>query len=819
MRYLTLFAVISLQLSAFSQTKYTQKLTQYRSQYLPEKVFIHTDKQVYAAGETLWLSSYLVDGQTHKLGAFSTFIRLELRNSQQEPIQEVKLFSPEGRSQASLTLPADLLPGTYQLLAYTSYQRNSGEEYLFQKTIQVVSGLQATNMEESGESTSYIPAALGESQIEVQFFPEGGDCVGGLPCQLALTAMDAQGTPRIVEGSISSSDEPSSQFFKTNAQGMGIVGFTPQAGKIYYAEIEDKKYLYKLPEILAEGYTLQVLNQPAQFQLVIRTNILNGLEGSTIVVHHRGIPYLEEELNLKGQATLISIPKEDMAPGVYVATVFTPSGEPMAERLFFSAPEASNTELRIELGPGVYQKRAEVELAVSLPELSAGVDSLDGADLSMSIVPSIANGKELEDIRTWLLLNSDVNLPLVEARSLLFEQAPNVRDQLINQWLMTRGWRRFRWQEISSPEAEPPFPLERGIYISGKMSKKEKKDVPQPGKVYLSILEDNLFEEATTNEQGEFSFGPYLLFDTTDVILQGRFKLGKKGKNNLEKIDLKDNTQANLSLDKELSRPELSFPTFPTKAREPSSTIEAYTTLSQNVLAIAKNFDSLLIQLDEVEITAKRISQAEKRRNDLAFYGTPTRRMVVDSIPGGRDLPFVRDLLIRMPGVTQVGGEIRVGGPTSFQGNQSPLLLVDGVPVPWDYLANISVRDVEFIDLLKGPDASIFGARGGNNVILIYTRLTSYLTDQSTPGLLRFSHIGFHKAREFAVFDSTDPKNTDRPDLRTTLHWNPHIAVKGNSAHTEFFETSDQAGSFTAIVQGIRKNGQVLWGSKQFEVK
>ena len=47
---------------------------------------------------------------------------------------------------------------------------------------------------------------------------------------------------------------------------------------------------------------------------------------------------------------------------------------------------------------------------------------------------------------------------------------------------------------------------------------------------------------------------------------------------------------------------------------------------------------------------------------------------------------------------------------------QDPSLIVDDLPVP--DLLNISFRDVEFIDILKGPDASIYGARGANGIPL-----------------------------------------------------------------------------------------------------
>ena len=328
------------------------------------------------------------------------------------------------------------------------------------------------------------------------------------------------------------------------------------------------------------------------------------------------------------------------------------------------------------------------------------------------------------------------------------------------------------------------------------------------------MLEHNVFEDTLTDEEGNFEFGPYLLFDTTEVILQARFKLGKKTKK-MTSIDLDDNPHALLTLHKEGNSPTIPLPPA---SREPLEIWETYQDLSRNMLAVSKNFDSLLIQLDEIQITAKRISEAEQKRNERAFlYNNPTRRMVVDSVPGARDVTLMSDLLLRVPGVTLVSGAIRLGGPTSFQAVQNPLLIVDDLPV--QDLLNISVRDVEFIDILKGPDASIYGARGANGVILIYTRRGSGATNQGQPpGINKFDFIGFHKAREFAVFDPDDPKNANRPDIRTTLHWNPSLKVDASGQVQESFRTSDQTGTYLIIAQGLRANGIPLWGYTTFEV-
>lgn len=72
----------------------------------------------------------------------------------------------------------------------------------------------------------------------------------------------------------------------------------------------------------------------------------------------------------------------------------------------------------------------------------------------------------------------------------------------------------------------------------------------------------------------------------------------------------------------------------------------------------------------------------------------------------------------KLPAVQVNGTSLKVrGGATSFQLDTEPLLIVDGIVV--SSFSSISPQEVNTISLLKGPDASIYGSRGANGVILI----------------------------------------------------------------------------------------------------
>jgi len=66
------------------------------------------------------------------------------------------------------------------------------------------------------------------------------------------------------------------------------------------------------------------------------------------------------------------------------------------------------------------------------------------------------------------------------------------------------------------------------------------------------------------------------------------------------------------------------------------------------------------------------------------------------------------------------GMQTMLRGVSTLSGNQQPLVVIDGLP---GSLNNISVDDIETIDVLKdGAAAAIYGTRGTNGVILVTTK-------------------------------------------------------------------------------------------------
>ena len=125
------------------------------------------------------------------------------------------------------------------------------------------------------------------------------------------------------------------------------------------------------------------------------------------------------------------------------------------------------------------------------------------------------------------------------------------------------------------------------------------------------------------------------------------------------------------------------------------------------------------------------------------------------------------------------------------------------------------------MDVLKGNEAAIYGARGTNGVIALYTdRGRSFEGPQEKhPYITSFVVQGFYRAREFHSPDYGVKKPDHHiPDRRTTLYWNPEIKIEGETPTKLYFYTADVTGKYTITVEGISTDGNPVSEQYSFHV-
>jgi|GEM_PF-6191100 len=100
---LTVVSILSV-VGLGAQVSPAVRLDQYQKTFLPEKIFVHTDKNIYAAGERLWMSLYIVDGLSHQPVDRSQLVRVELRNYDGDVIAEQKIHNNMGFAKGQIDI-------------------------------------------------------------------------------------------------------------------------------------------------------------------------------------------------------------------------------------------------------------------------------------------------------------------------------------------------------------------------------------------------------------------------------------------------------------------------------------------------------------------------------------------------------------------------------------------------------------------------------------------------------------------------------------------------------------------------------------------
>ena len=264
--------------------------------------------------------------------------------------------------------------------------------------------------------------------------------------------------------------------------------------------------------------------------------------------------------------------------------------------------------------------------------------------------------------------------------------------------------------------------------------------------------------------------------------------------------------------------------------------------------------------LDEVVVTAFGISRSKKSlgyaeqtldASDLSIAGSSS---LASAIQGKLTGVSIR----QSSGAPGASSQITIRGARSFDGNNAPLYVIDGMPIESspdfstgnsvtgsDYAnrsIDINPEDIESINVLKGQAASaLYGLRASNGVIVITTKrgskaaskpVITVTTDFSAQTLSRkFEHQDVYaQGNSINAYSPTSsmtwgPKITDLPndptyggnvandytnsgnDLHSGQYYNPKLAAAGLSGWTTP-QTFDNVGDFfnTGFTQNATVN-------------
>ena len=786
-----------------------------------EKIYLHTDNSRYFMGENLYYKAYDVRASNNLLFDNSTILYVELISPDSKIIARNKTKMEKGLGNGDFQL-ADSLgvkPGVYQIRAYTNWNRNFGEDFVFKKNIEIINVFESnskTNKTQNSATEPLIAEIGNPNNFTVDFFPEGGSLLENVTSIVAFKAVDANGKPIDIKDEIYNSDNELVTSFFSVHDGMGKFQMIPIAGKKYYAKIKTlsgSELKVELPKVMKLGYSLS-------YRLVKGKNIISILTNEatlaqnpnsvlTVVCKARGISYFETTKKPTETVLSFELDKDKAPEGISQITLFDSNNKPQSERLIYIEKE-HDLDVEVTTNKTSYKPNEKTTINV-VSESKTGEAIPASFSLSVTDRNGVWDEKEYDsNICSYFLLESDIRGKVYNPGYYFDTTNPKRLDHLEN-LLLTQGWRDFVWKTMSKAGDDISYKAEKGFTISGRVKQVFGEKPKANSKMSLALMgkKQMKFFSTITDSIGRFKFENLMFSGKTQMYLNTRDENGK--------------FRGEIVLDSMEQAPMGIF-----FKKEPVVWSEATNLVIENVY---KKFTAFGVKpeniLKEVKIMAKNEHQA------AILYGKPDYSYVPDK--EAHTFNNIRDFIDeKMPQTRSI--ELH-GYEKPFDPNEStepkaaseptgPLVLIDGYPITEEgELSFVNPGDIVKIDALIGSRGMIFvyGEQARFGIISIFTngKNGGNKPKKEVYQSIKKKRDGFYAAR---VFYSPNPEQAEldhNAAVRNTLYWNPEVfseATDTTDVDVSYYNTKVETKVKVAL-EGMTASGIPVVKSTYYTIK
>ncbi len=680
-------------------------------------------------------------------------------------------------------------------------------------------GIDLTDLrKDQGNRRIPIPLALNRPEkLDLQFMPEGGYLVAGLPARVAFKAINEDGLGTAVNGNIYDSNGQLITAFSTSFAGIGSFKFMPNANQSYQAKINlpnGQTKTYSLPSVKSSGMTIQLSNahKTDTCYIAIRTtpDLVNPHRLYYLLGQSRGIICYGASVHLDQALVHFKVSKKSFPTGVARFVLATASYNIINERLIY-IDHADQLNIKISPNQPAYKQRDSVALNVEVTDKS-------GNPVSGSFALSVTDNGQVKidslkqiNLLNYLMLSSNLK-GHIDNPGHYANPGSSLQTWLhTDELLLAQGWTGYDWTNALKPHSNWMFPAEQEYTISGKVTNVFNKPIAGSG-VALMSKKPLFFTDTTTNNLGRFTFKGIYPADTAAFFIQARNKRGKSFNIGIE-VD-------------EFQPPILTY-------RQPVlmpwyANVDTLQLKSVNNQVALKARQEQILQgnvLKAVQVKAKKVIKGSKNIN-----GPGEADIVIDEeelIKAGH--MNLGDLLAKR--IKGFGIYVKKG--VSFYGIKYLIvhLIIDGIntdffldpTVRWD-MALKQYLDYYDADEIKGIEVMTSGKYQGNysSMYLGPGTISSEhafieVTTRSGHGPFMKKSIGTYVYRPMPysipkVFYSPRYKPNsiaDMTDIRSTIYWMPDVATSQNGKATVSFYTADNPGTYTISIEGCDMQGNV----------
>jgi hypothetical protein len=361
---------------------------------------------------------------------------------------KIKLLPIYQKDTSKIGITATLkLSGDVQSVFQTTMKLNEEKELSFKpqslgKGTQVVINSKYQDYSEE----VILPVPCRKNPIQFNVFPEGGTIISGIKTRVAFKAVNINGEPVNVNGTLYKNDSIEFAFISTH-DGMGSFDFMPVKNAKYYIRLNESltDSIYSFPEIEPEGLTLRLLSRGKDYlNFLVSKNFEEQFENIYLMVQIRGIIYGLTEAKLDKNLK-IKVPLADMPQGIAEVTLFNDKMMPVAERLVYINPQ-KKIKIHTILPDSIYPTRSKVNLKIiTMDENNNPIK----ANIGLTVFDKLyENPSDSINILTQMYLSTQLKGRIYNPGYYFNEKNVN-RESALDLLLTTQGWRRYIWNNAN----------------------------------------------------------------------------------------------------------------------------------------------------------------------------------------------------------------------------------------------------------------------------------------------------------------------------------------------------------------------------------
>jgi hypothetical protein len=790
MKYKILFLATVMFLSVLGKTQLIgpdSLLARWTAQQPIEKVYVQFDNKRYAPGQTIWFKAYLTSLQLPS--TLSKNFYLDFHDANGKLVEHIAAPIVSGVALGNWVVPDKFQSETVTAIGYTNWMRNFDSAFYFKRTLTILS-----NIVNSQKPATVLPSTT------VQFLPEGGNAIIGIPSNMAFKAVNQNGLPVSFSGTIKNKAGEEITSFSSSHNGMGTFQYLPQTGETYTAFWNDQlgnghQTLLPTAEPVGVNLILHPGSLERNFEINRSVEVPEAWKKITVMVQANGEVLFKAVANLSTKTAIRSkIPVMQFPSGVAQLTLIDANNKPLCERLFFVNNEEYRLNAFVKTDTLNLEKRGKNVFEIT-------VDDSTLSNLSLSITDGNVNGQVDDNILSSLLLTSDIKGYVHNPAYYFTSDADSLAKQL-DLVMLTNGWRRYSWSAVLADKL-PKLKYEADTaYLSlyGKiegLSESKIKKAELMNMILQSKDSSKSMIFLPIQPDGTFSQPNVILYDTTRIF----YKLNAATLWAKNKVSIWNNLYT------------------PDKNRMITNTHFNIDTAGNGILkfiaAEAKRLEQLKLEttLKEVVVKSKVKSPMQELDQKYAsglFSNDGLQFDLTQSNEGGNTV--LGYLQSRVAGL-QINNANSPDATATWRGSRTDFFLNE-FQSDAQQIFNINMNDVAYIKVFRPPFFGSFGG-GAGGAIAIYTKKGVDAT-KSIKGLDYLEWMGYSPRKEFYSPNYAEQQvGFNTADLRNTLLWMPWIntSINNQTIKVQFYN-NDFSKSLHLVLEGMDNEGKLVHISK-----